>query len=187
MQNPRLASRYAKSLLDLALERNALDETLRDMQTLHDVCRASREFEVMLGSPVISGDKKQAILNAVLANYQMGQLSGAFINLLISKGREENLPEIASAFISQYNQLKNIRTVKVTTSAPISESVKNDIMSKVSAAMPGGTVQLKTEVDPDLIGGFVMEMEDRLYDASVKKKLNDIRARVVDHSYETKM
>lgn len=187
MQNPRLASRYAKSLLDLAIERNSLETTLKDMRTLHDICASSRDFELMLRSPVIKSDKKLAIINAVLKGQSISELTNAFIGLLISKGRELNLPEIVSAFITQYNELKDIMTVKLVTAVPVNDNLKKNIEQKLVGFMEGGTIQMETSVDESLIGGFVLEIEDRLYDASVKKKLSDIRSTLIDTSYVNKM
>lgn len=187
MQNPRLAARYSKSLLDLSVERNSLERTLEDMKVLNSVCSQSHEFDVMLRSPVISGDKKLKIINEVIKNYNVSELTQSFINLLITKGRELNLPEIATAFISQYNELKNIRAVKLTTAAPMADNIKNNILSKIAAYMPKDAVALETNVDESIIGGFVIEMGDRLYDASIKKSLNDIRANVIDSSYVNKI
>ena len=187
MQNPRLATRYAKSLLDLAVERNSVAATLKDMQTLSSICSKSHDFAVMLRSPVISGDKKLSVINLVLKNYEVSELTHAFINLLVAKGRELNLPEIAEAFIGQYNVMQNIRTVKLTTAAPMSDGIRNDISAKIAGYMPTDTVDLKTAVDADLIGGFVLEVEDKLYDASVRRSLNDIKAKVIDSSYVSKL
>lgn len=187
MQNPRLASRYAKSILDLAVEKNSLEAVLKDMQTLHAICAASSEFRLMLESPVIKGDKKLSILLEVLKSQELNVLTKGFITLLVSKGREYFLPEIASAFVAQYNELKNIRTVKLTTATPVNDAIKNNILAKVAGYMPADTLNLETSIDESLIGGFVLEMGDKLFDASVKKKLNDVRSKIIDHSYEAKM
>ncbi len=187
MQNPRLATRYAKSLLDLAVEQNSLEATLKDMQVLNSICSQSRDFAIMLRSPVISSDKKLQIIFLVLKSYNINPLTTGFINLLVTKGRELNLPEIAEAFISQYNAAKNIRTVKLTTAANIDDAFKNSIQAKIKSFMPNDTIDLKTSVDETLIGGFVLEVEDKLFDASVRSNLNKIRAKIVDHSYETKI
>ena len=186
MQNPRLASRYAKSLLDLASERNCVEEPLSDIQLLDRICRTSRDFEVMLRSPVIKSEMKIAAINAVVKD-NMHQLTKLFINLLATKGRESVLPEIALAFIEQYNKMKNIRTVNVTTAVAMDEKMRNTVLSKIAAFMPGDTIDLKTTIDEKLIGGFVLETEGRLFDASVKKKLNDIKTGIVDYSYVSKM
>ncbi len=188
MQNPRLATRYAKSLLDLAVERNSVEATLSDMQALSSICSQSHEFEVVLRSPVISGEKKLAVVKAVLRDHKLNEITNAFMSLLVQKGREMFLPDISHAFIAQYKTMKNIRTVKLTTAAPMADAVRDGIVSKISSYMPGNnTIDLETVVDESLIGGFVMEVEDRLYDASVRKSLNDVRASITDNSYKSKM
>ncbi|XZF13595.1 ATP synthase F1 subunit delta [Chitinophagaceae bacterium MMS25-I14] len=187
MQNPRLASRYAKSLLDLAVEQNGLESTLNDMQLLENICRQSRDFANVLGSPIIKADKKQQIFDAVVGN-NISALSKAFIKLLLSKGREANLAEIATAFISQYKELKNIKTVKLTTAGPVNDTVKNAILQKLQGSMPAqNTIDLKTEINPDLIGGFVLQMDDKLIDASVRRDLNDIKAQFLGNIYVSKL
>jgi F-type H+-transporting ATPase subunit delta len=186
MRNPRLAARYAKSLIDLAIEQNSLDVTLGDMQLLHGICAQVREFENMLRSPIIKADKKQHIIKAILEG-RIHILTQTFINLLINKGRESNMPEIAQAFIEQYNVLKNIKSVSLTTAAPIEESIKQSILKKVYAGLPNDSIDLKTQIDESLIGGFVLEVEDKLFDSSIKKGLNDIKTKLLDYSYESKI
>jgi F-type H+-transporting ATPase subunit delta len=156
------------------------------MQLLDKVCSQNHDFVQMLRSPIISGDKKIAIVNAIFKE-RVHELTYAFIQLLVTKGRELNLPEIASAFIEQYNVVKNITSVKLTTAAAIDNTVKDSIIAKVAAYLPGDSIDLKTEVDPELIGGFLVEVGDKLYDASVKKSLADIRSKIVDTSYVSKM
>ena len=99
MPNPRLADRYAKSLVDLAMERQQLEVVYKDMQYLSSVCKSSREFVNLLKSPIIKADKKQGIL-ATVTNGNVSELTAQFNKLLVSKGREDNLPEIVEAFIS---------------------------------------------------------------------------------------
>jgi F-type H+-transporting ATPase subunit delta len=182
MQNPRLASRYAKSLIDLAIEQNALEPTLQDVQLIDGTIRGSRELTSMLRSPIIKTDKKQAVLNAVFGT-KLSPLTSSFVKLLTDKGREANLGEIASSFISQYREMKSISSVKLITAAPVSEQVRESIREKVAAAMPGRSVEMSTEVRAELIGGFVLEMGDRLVDASIKRDLNDIRKQFMENLY----
>src|SRR5690349_20006707 len=99
MQKPLVAARYEKSLLDLAVEQNAVEDTLKDVQLLNAVCEQSRDFVNVLRSPIIHADKKESILNEVVSN-KLHALTKAFIKLLTNKGREANLPEIAEAFIA---------------------------------------------------------------------------------------
>jgi F-type H+-transporting ATPase subunit delta len=186
MQNPRLAARYAKSLLDLAIEQNQLETTLMDVQLIDAICAQSREFASMLRSPIINADKKQVIIEAVLG-HRLAPLTKAFVTLLVSKGRESNLPEIGRAFVTQYKAMKNIRTVKLTTAAPISDAVKETIRAKAVASLKGSTVEIEEKVNPELIGGFVLEMDDKLFDASIRRDLNDVRKQFLQNIYISQM
>jgi F-type H+-transporting ATPase subunit delta len=182
MQNPRLATRYAKSLFGLAVEKNSLEDTLADMHMLSSICHKSRDFENMLRSPVIKADKKLHIVDAILKN-SIHTLSHAFVNLLINKGREAYLPEISQAFITQYKTTKKIKTLKLSTAVAVDAELKNAIRDRVAADMKEHAIELETAVNPELIGGFVLEMEDKLFDASVRRDLHDIRRELIDTSY----
>lgn len=182
MLNPRLASRYAKSLIDLAVEQNSLEATLQDVQLMDATISGSSEFASVLKSPVIKADKKDAIIDAILG-VRMSPLTRAFVKLLTAKGREGALGEMASSFISQYRVMNHISQVRLITAAPVSEEVKESIRGKVSAAMPGQRIELSTDVQPDLIGGFVLEMGDKLVDASIRRDLNDIKKHFLKNLY----
>jgi F-type H+-transporting ATPase subunit delta len=182
MPNPRLAGRYAKSLVDLAVEKNQLTAVYNDMQYLQAVCKASREFVSVLRSPVIKSDKKRKIVEAVTTG-NVSEMTAAFIRLLISKTREESLPEIINAVIDQYNALKGIHKVKLTTAEAISEAVKQSIIDKVKGETALGNIELETVTNPDLIGGFVLEFNNNLVDASIARDLRDIKKQFRENIY----
>ena len=186
MPNPRLASRYAKSLMDIAVEQNSVETVLNDLKALDGVIHQSRDFAVLLRSPVAKADKKLAVMNAIFGSH-ISALTMSFITLMTHKGREEYLQEIVQSFIEQYNEMKHIKVVKLTTASPVNDKVKDAILGKVAHALKGSTIDLRTEVKPELIGGFVLEVEDKLFDASVRRDLNDIKATLLDNSYISKM
>ena len=105
MPNNRLADRYAKSLIDLAIEKNQLDIVRADMQYFIAICKVSKDFVNMLRSPIITSDKKDKIIDAIIGK-SVSQISMLFIRLLTTKKRESNLPEIVTSFLEQYNKLK---------------------------------------------------------------------------------
>lgn len=182
MPNPRLAARYAKSLLDLANERNILEQVNNDMLYLQAVTSQSREVVNLLRSPIITPDKKEAILKAVTKD-NIGEVTGAFIHLLVTKGREENLPEIITAFISQYKKQKGIHIVKLTTATPASEELKKQIVERVKSQTNLQHIELITEVKEDIIGGFLLEIGDTLVDASISYDLNKIRSQFLNNDF----
>lgn len=182
MQNPRLAGRYAKSLMDLAIEKNELEAVYNDMLLLQSIFKNSRQFVNLMRSPVVMPDKKREIFKAVTQG-RVSQLTTAFYELLVRKNREANFPEIVNAFIEQYKEYKNIQTVTLTTARPISEQVKQEIIRKVQSESPNKTIDLKTEVKEDLIGGFVLEMGDRLVDASIAYDLKAIKKQFLNNDF----
>lgn len=182
MQNPRLAYRYAKSILDLAQEQNVLDQVVEDMQLIQTTTRNSPELAQLLRSPIVKADKKNDILKAIF-NSRLSKLSQAFIQLITNKGREGFLPQIAAAFIDQYREMKRIRIGTLITAAPASDSLKQALKAKAEAALPGYTVELEAKVDPSIIGGFILEIGDRSVDASVRRDLGEVRKQFKDNLY----
>ena len=173
MPNPRLAARYAKSLLDLAVEKNQLEQVYADMDYLQQLTKGSRDFLSLLRSPVVAADKKLSAINAVTSG-KVSELTTAFNRLLVNKGREGELPEIITAFIKQYKDRKGIHIVKLTTATPVSEATKNAIVAQVKQTSDMQNIELETSVDPKLIGGFVLQAGDKLVDASIRYDLNQI-------------
>lgn len=187
MHNPRLATRYAKSIVDLAIEQNQLEAVCSDMKQIIKICKSNPDFVAMLRSPIIKGDKKDKIIDAVLSQ-QIGEITTAFNKLLVKKGRESNLPEIAHAFVTQYNLIKGIGKVKITTAFPISEETKNAIVANVkSGSSNNKKIELETAVNEALIGGFVLETEGNLIDASILKDLKDISKQFLNNDYIHKL
>jgi len=173
MPNPRLASRYAKSLLDLAIEKGQLEPVYSDILYLQQVVKSSREFLSLLRSPIIASDKKQNVLDAVTAG-KISEITKAFTRLLVSKGREGELSEIISSFVKQYKQKKEIYIVKLTTAVAVSDEVKNRVVEQVRRTSNMQNIELETTVDPKLIGGFVLQAGDKLVDASIAYDLKEI-------------
>ena len=173
MPNPRLATRYAKSLIDLAIEKDQLENVFADMKWLQALCKASREFVVMLRSPVIKADKKEKVVEAVTTG-NVGEMTKGFIRLMIRKSRESFLPEVINAYITQYKVNKNIQTVHLTTASVLSQELKDTIVKKINAASDMPNIELETIVNADLIGGFVLQAGDKLVDASISYNLKKI-------------
>jgi F-type H+-transporting ATPase subunit delta len=173
MPNPRLAKRYAKSLIDLAIEKGELEKVFADMKWLSGVCKSNRDFVNLLSSPVIKGGTKRKILEAVTTG-NISEMTAAFNRLIITKGRESNLPEISNAFITAYKERKNIHTIKLTTAAPVNDAVKNAIVEQIKKSAGFQNIELEEKVDAGLIGGFVLQVGDKLVDASVAYDLKAI-------------
>jgi F-type H+-transporting ATPase subunit delta len=186
MNNPRLAIRYAKSLIDLAIEKKLLQELYEDMKFLQQITVSNKDFVAVLKSPIIKEDKKNAIIGSVTKG-RVNKLTSLFINLLASKGRESTLPEIISSFIEQYNTIKGIHRAKITTAGEISEELRNSFISKIKASANVDIIELETVVDEKIIGGFVLEMEGKLVDASILRNLKDVQKEFMNNDYVHKL
>ena len=182
MPNPRLAGRYAKSLIDLAVEKNQLEAIYKDMLFLQDLNKNSPDFVNLLRSPIVKPDKKQKIVDAVMTG-RITELMAAFIRLLITKARESFLPEIVHSFVDMYNDMKGIHRVKLTTAEPVSDALKAELVNKMKSETSLQQIELETAVNADLIGGFVLEFDNNLVDVSVARDLRDIKKQFNQNIY----
>jgi len=186
MQNPRLAERYAKSLIDLSAELKQLDSVHQDMVSLQSICKQSREFVLMLNSPIINADKKHKIINTITEG-KISKITQTFIQLLCSKNRESNLPGIVTSFIEQFNKIKGIHKVKLTTAMPVSDEIKNSFIQKIKAATDIKIIELESKVNEKLIGGFMLEMDGKLIDASILRDIKDVKKQFANNDYIHKL
>jgi F-type H+-transporting ATPase subunit delta len=182
MATPRAAIRYAKSLFSLAQERGELDNVERDMRVLHQAVESSRDLELMLKSPVIKSDAKEKILKKVFGE-NISALSMEFVNVLVRKGRESILPSVIDEALGLVRKDRNIRLAEVKSAVPLDD----DLRSRVSATLKklhDGEVELQETVDPELLGGFQLLMDNQMVDASLKRELELLRRQLTDHDYE---
>ncbi|RYF88871.1 MAG: ATP synthase F1 subunit delta [Chitinophagaceae bacterium] len=182
MNNPRLAGRYAKSLLGLAIEQNSLDAVYADILMLKNISKTNPDFVNLLKSPVVGADKKEQIVEAVLAG-KVSTLTSSFLRLIIRKTRESNLVEIVNAFLEQYNDLKEIHTVKLSTATELSQHMKDAIVAKLKADAGVQNIELETIVEESLIGGFKLEMGGNLVDATILRDLEDVKKQFAENIY----
>ena len=187
MTTNKIAFRYAKSWIDLALERNEVESALADVKILKNLLRVNADFSAFVKSPVISYDKKKNILSTLFED-KLSKLTLLFLQLLVTKHREINLPLIVDSFLSQYKTLKEISTVKVISAQPLIKEDQEKIIKMASASIVGfKNIELETVVDESLIGGFIIEMEDYVYDASVKNQIFRLKKSFAENLYESKI
>jgi ATP synthase, F1 delta subunit len=156
------------------------------MVFLQSICNSNRDFIAVLQSPVIKEDKKNKIIEAVTKE-RVSELTSSFIRLLGAKTRESNLPEIIAAFIEQYNKIRGIHKVKITTANELSEEMKESFIARIKKSDGLGNIELQTVVNEKLIGGFVLEMEGKLVDASILRDLKDIKKQFMNNDYIRKI
>ncbi len=174
MSVQRITSRYAKSLIDLAIDQNKLDRVFEDVKSFQAAAKV-RDFYVLLKSPVVHAAKKNDIIEKIFGS-RFDILTLAFLRILVNKGREGYLPEIATEFIHQYKKLKHISTVKLVTATSVNDEVIGLIQAELEKSpATDAKVEIAASVNPALIGGFTVEFEDKIYDASIASKLEKLR------------
>ena len=182
MRDIKVASRYAKSLLKIAIEENSLEDLYKDMVLVNDVCANSKELTLLLQSPIIKTDKKTAILNEIFGG-KISQIASSFIAIITSKKREAILGDIASSFIDIYKFHKSIKTAQVTSAIPLSKDQRDKIIATLKASNNTESVDLKEIVDPSIIGGMIVRVGDKQIDESIKRKLTNLEMEFDDNLY----
>ena len=179
MSLSRITERYAKSLLDLASDEGKITDVLNDIRGFIDLTK-QRDVLNLLKSPIIKKDKKRRIFKE-LFDGKIDQMTMMFFNIVLNKGRESMLPEIASSFLNLYNASKNITEVELTTAVELDTQILDNIESKLSAKLKEtGKVKILSKTKEDLLGGFVLKYGDNLYDASLAHKLSELRKDLIN-------
>ncbi len=175
MSTSRIALRYAKPLLELAVEKKVLDEVKKDMDGFSTVCSENRSFVAMLESPIIAHLKKAEILEKIFKG-KVHELTLSVFAIIARKNREAILPHVARQFSKLYNEKMGFQEAKVTTTFPLDKELRSKI-EKIISDVTGKKPLLTEKVDPEIVGGYVLELGDRQIDESVYGQLKELSLR----------
>ena len=164
--------RYARALLKSATDQKQEDAVYQEMMTVAKSYLDVPALRHTIDNPMLSKDKKEALL-LVAAGEKPCELTKAFIALVLKEDRENVMQFMANSYITLYRKQKNVIRGKLTTAARVSVETEQKMRQMVESKTHG-TVEFETEVDPDIIGGFILEYDTFRMDASVKSKLNTI-------------
>lgn len=167
------ASRYAKSLLDLAVEQKQLDAVYKDILLIRNTLESSHELKVFLKSPVVRVDKKLDVLKALFEKL-VSQLTVKYLELVVNKMRSNILFEISIEFVNQYREFNGIATAVITSAVKLDDASRKKALEIVKAYTKG-EVELTEKVNPSLIGGFVLSVGDKQIDSSVSRQLLNLK------------
>ncbi|MFM2428611.1 MAG: synthase subunit delta [Bacteroidota bacterium] len=177
-----VVSKYAEALLQLAVEKNVIERVYADMLCFGQVCAANKCLVTTLESPVVKHDKKLAVLQAIFQN-EVHDLTLSFLAMVTQKHREALLPAMSQAFLAQYNQHQGIKIAQVTTTFPLSDQLTLQLQQIVQQIAPCQQVILEQNIDPAIIGGYVLRVEDKRMDQSLRKKLLTLEMNCVTEGY----
>jgi F-type H+-transporting ATPase subunit delta len=173
MNQSKITIRYAKALFDLALERNVLEKVKDDMAFIDKVCVENRELRAMLHNPVINVDKKQKVMLSIFGSY-IDKLTLGFINIVSRKRRESYIDNIASDFVALYKEYKGIKTAFITSAVAVNEKEKLAILG-ILKNLSGKDIELVEKLKSDIIGGFIINMDNFQIDQSLTSKIKDLK------------
>jgi len=180
----RVAYRFAKALLQLAIEKNELESIIKEIQLINTTCQENRDLRLMLQNPVIKVDKKRKIFHTIFDG-DLGKMSISFFDIIFRRSREELIIDITQSFINQYKDFKKIQIVTVETAQPLSEENREKVMVFLKSRTEQ-EIELIEKVDEDLIGGIILRMNDLQIDASVRNNLNKLEKEFSKDLYSVK-
>lgn len=169
----KVTVRYARSLMQLAIEHNLEDKIFDDVSLIAKTCTENRQLSLLLRNPVINTDKKDAILEAIFKG-KITDITLQFMQVITRKKREFYIEDITREYINMYKKLKRISSAKIITAAPLEENLREEILLFLKEKT-GNTIELEEVVDKNIIGGYILRWGDEQIDASVHKKLQKLR------------
>ena len=173
MKETRIAFRYAKALFDLSIEKENIEQVIEDMMLVHDVCKANKDFILLLANPVVRTDKKLAIIHEIF-NKHLQKMSMLFLDIITKAGRENFIDLIAEQYTILYKQHKGIITTTLQTVIKIDDTIKDQLISLLEK-QTNADIELTEELDERLIGGFVFKYDNLEYDASIRKQIQRLK------------
>jgi F-type H+-transporting ATPase subunit delta len=172
MNDSKISVRYSKALFQLALDNKLLDAVNRDMILISEVCKTN-EAKEFIHNPVIRPSKKTAIFHSLFEG-NVEAITLSLIDLVVKNGRESFLPSIARAFVTETLKYHGITETYLTSAVGVSAQIKKEISALVADVF-NTKVDLKENIDPEIIGGFVLRIGDSYIDASIRNKLRKIK------------
>jgi len=169
-----VATRYASALYELAVEAKSLKSVEKDVKTLKSLFAKNDDLGRLIANPVFATEDKAQALIAVSAKAKVGKLTSQFIGTVTQNRRSEDLPKIFSAFEALAAKKRGSQIAIVTSAHKMTPAQLASLKTNLKKST-GQSVDVETRIDPDLLGGFVVRIGSRLYDSSLKTKLEDLR------------
>ena len=185
MIGSRAAIRYAKAILSLSFDLKKADKINDDMLLVYSTIEENEDLQMMLDSPVIKTEAKRSALSAIF-DKKIEKLSQDLIGLLIENKRLPLLTEVAKQYLILFDQHKGIQVAEVTTAIPLTKSLEEKVLAKVKE-LTGKKATLENIIDPDIIGGFILCVGDKQFDASILGKMNNLRREFENNLHVSKL
>lgn len=174
MIDTTLAKRYAKALVEIGLEKDALDTYGQNLSALSELMATSRDFREVLVSPVFTKEDKKRIAGEILQRMDADPIVVNFVNVLVDRKRIDQLPGIETAFRQKVDEIRGITRGEVISAQPLDDDALARVTEALSA-VSGKQVSVTTGVDPQLIGGLMAKVGDMVFDGTIRTQLNQLK------------
>lgn len=178
MATPKTARRYARAFFDRTRDQGRLDEVQADLAALQGLIDASADFRALLAHPGLPPERVNQAVGALFRG-RLREETLQFIRFLVDKKRLDHLPDICERFIQLYNEHQGILHVRVTSAVPL-DSAQEQAFAKKLGAKFKRTVQLGSDTDPSLIGGFRVRVGDTIHDYSIQTMLETFKQKMMN-------
>ena len=168
----RAAIRYAKAILETALSSGKANQVNDDMKSIINAVNSSTDLKDFLASPIITSEVKMNVLSEIFGSVQADTKS--LFRLLQENKRFEILEAIATQFNAQFDEMNGVEVAKVTTAFPITAELEAKILAKATS-ISTKKITIQNTVDPSIIGGFILRIGDKQYNASVSNRLQELK------------
>lgn len=172
MLSNKVIGRYAKALFELAEEQSSVEAVYNDMMLISKVSKSNADFVMMLSSPIIKTDKKIAVLTALFGKL-VNKLTMAYLVLIAKKRREAYIPAICEELVAVYRIHKGIKQATLKTSTALDAKTRQSLIDKLKTYTKN-EIELIEEIQPELIGGFVLSFDNKQFDTSISKQLQKL-------------
>lgn len=175
MNEGLIPRRYAKALYKVAIERNDTEKLYAIMQKLVETAAAQPSLCEAVSNPFVSVADKCTLLNTAAGSESEISTFADFLKLLAQNKRLDMIFDIAREYVGLYRREKNIARVDVVSASELSEDEQARLKNIIQQHLNGGTMEFTSSVNPDLIGGFTVTVDNQRLDASVKNELKQLR------------
>jgi F-type H+-transporting ATPase subunit delta len=173
MGEVKISKRYAKALFEFATEQKKVEEVKADMEYIDQLCLVAPDFVKLLKSPVVKVSKKVEILKAVLES-KISKISMEYLQIIAKARREVYIPAIAREYLALYDESIGLKTAQLVSAVELDKKLKDQIIKTLSE-QTGKQIKLDEKIDERLIGGFIINLDNRQYDASIKARLTKLK------------
>lgn len=178
MDHSAITVRYARAFFSTAKEKKMLTTLKTDIQLVFDVCNISSDFILLLESPIVKTSKKATLISEIFKG-KIDELSLRFLLLVTNNKREVHIPGICRNFLELTRKDQNIKSALLTTATEVDTETTNKI-EKLLGKELNATVELSTNINPEIIGGMVLRLDDNQYDASIATQLKKIKQKLLE-------